>query len=441
LENVSYHHTLIEHSASNKKRQEKKGVYMAQPMPTQQHKMTRQAPRPEMWLIMLAKSKTMRFFAVSCEFVIFLGCLWLTLVTILPDATGWLWGGVDAFFMVAMGFAVDAALPEAWLHVVDQWAEKKNQQLLWSIPIAIAMLLLVVANVVYTKLAGRNGAPPSGTTEALVNTLLIARMFIGICYVTIRECQSFIDRKDYHQQFAQPLTSTVAIEELVGKAINDLAEKQEASLRRFADAQQQTQDLLRMEQQHLLERVQVIEANVPRHDDEARAILSQLKAMFEGQIRAIVQESQGPDLERRCQLEARIGTIQSQDHPSGPPMLTLLASSKREAEMPARANGTPDERLQAAYGALVEERQRISGRALAKLAHINRETASRWLAEIKGQQEEPEILVEASCEIEGLSQSQKQQAQVAPSYSLEATSQSQSGNQGQRLKLVPKSQE
>ena len=64
--------------------------------------------RPEMWMITLAKSKTMRFFAVSCEFIIFLGCLWLTLVTILPDATGWAWGGIDKFFMVAMGFAVES---------------------------------------------------------------------------------------------------------------------------------------------------------------------------------------------------------------------------------------------------------------------------------------------------------------------------------------------
>src|SRR5581483_7988152 len=135
-------------------------------------------PKPEMWWITLAKSKTMRFFAVSCEFIIFLGCLWLTLVTILPSATGWLWGGVDTFFMVAMGFAVDAALPEAWLHVVDQYLEKKKAQLWWSVPIAVAMLLLVIANVIYTKITGQNEAKPTATMEAIVNVLLIARMLI-----------------------------------------------------------------------------------------------------------------------------------------------------------------------------------------------------------------------------------------------------------------------
>ena len=208
---------------------------MAPAMPTA----PQNTARPEMWWMMLAKSKTMRFFAVSCEFVLFLGCLWLTLVTIIPEATGWLWGSVNQFFLVGLGFAVDAALPEAWLHVVDQWTEKKRQHLLWSIPIAIAMLLLVVANMVYTKLTGSSGTQPGGATEILVNSLLVARMFIGICYVTIRECQSFIDRKHYTQQAAQPLVSVVEIEELIRHAMSVLAEQQEVRLSEIASEQRQ----------------------------------------------------------------------------------------------------------------------------------------------------------------------------------------------------------
>ncbi len=220
---------------------------MAQAAPSLQQKTIRPTPKPEMWVLTLVKSKTMRFFAVSCELVIFLGCLWLTLVTILPSATGWLWGGVDDVFLVAMGFAVDAALPEAWLHVVDQWAEKKHHHLWWSIPIAIAMLLLVVANVVYAKLTGTRGVPPVGATASLVDMLLIARMVIGICYVTIRECQSFIDRKQYQQQSPSSQVLVIDMEELRRKTIDDLAEKQQQAL-----------ELLRSEQHRLFTTVQEV---------------------------------------------------------------------------------------------------------------------------------------------------------------------------------------
>jgi hypothetical protein len=47
-----------------------------------------------------------------------------------------------------------------------------------------------------------------------------------------------------------------------------------------------------------------------------------------------------------------------------------------------RASGTSDERLQVAYDRLVAQGQRISGRALAREAHINRAAASIWLAAV-----------------------------------------------------------
>lgn len=373
---------------------------MATNTPTQQQSNTVKQPRPEMWLITLAKSKIMRFFAVSCEFIIFLGCLWLTLVTILPSATTWLWGGVDTFFMVAMGFAVDAALPEAWLHVVDQYLEKKKAQLRWSIPIAVAMLVLVIANVVYTKLTGQSEAHPTGAMEAVVNTLLIARMFIGISYVTIRECQSFIDRKQYNQA---PPAQSVPVEELIKKAADELQTQVDQRLTELAGNQKQSLDLFRIEQQRLLSKVQDIEASVPAldYDAIARAMMPYLKATFQnqaraiteevqGRVKAILEESQRPGPQR--QLEARATGSQ--------PALKLLNKARPEPE--ARANGTPEERLQAAYEVLLEGNQRVSGRALARLAHVSRDTAGLWLAEVKGQQEEPDpdTVIEADCEIE-----------------------------------------
>jgi hypothetical protein len=88
--------------------------------------------------------------------------------------------------------------------------------------------------------------------------------------------------------------------------------------------------------------------------------------------------------------------------------LKLLSASKTEQEASSRLNGTPEERLQAAYDLLTKKQARLSGRALAKVAHVNRDTASKWLTEVKGQQEEPEpaMVVEASCEIEATAQCQ-----------------------------------
>lgn len=225
--------------------------------------------REEMWLIILAKSKTMRFFAVSCEFIIFLGCLWLTLVTILPAATNWANGTIDKFFLVAMGFAVDAALPEAWLHVVDQYTEtpRKKAHLKWSIPIAIGMLLLVVANIVYTKLAGNSR--PDAALNVVVDVLLIARMFLGISYVTIRECQSFLDRKQARQQ---PLA--VDLDQRITEAIASLTAQLEARLAPLA-----------AEQARMLASIQQLQAaaaSAPAVDHQAviAGVLAQLEPRF-----------------------------------------------------------------------------------------------------------------------------------------------------------------
>lgn len=201
--------------------------------------------REEMWWLMLAKSKTMRFFSVSCEFIIFLGCLWLTLVTIMPDAESWAYGGINKFFLVAMGFAVDAALPESWLHVVGQYIDKQWSQFRWSVSIAVLMMILVIANIVYTKLTGSDGQSAAGIPW-LVDTLLIARMFIGIVYVTIRECQEFISRKQAKRMIApedlahtlQPIIAQVQdIQAQTTSAIAKVEARTAAALQKMGDEQ------------------------------------------------------------------------------------------------------------------------------------------------------------------------------------------------------------
>jgi hypothetical protein len=235
--------------------------------------------REEMWLIILAKSKTMRFFAVSCEFIIFLGCLWLTLVTILPAATSWAQGTIDKFFLVAMGFAVDAALPEAWLHVVDQYTEtpRKKAHLKWSVPIAIGMLLLVVANIVYTKLAGNS--KPDAALNVVVNVLLIARMFLGISYVTIRECQSFLDRKQGRQQLP-----AADLDQRIAEEIASLTAQLDARLAPIAA--EQARMLASIQQ------LQVSQTSAPAVDHQAvlTGVLAQLEPRFTSAMKRLESE-------------------------------------------------------------------------------------------------------------------------------------------------------
>lgn len=239
--------------------------------------------REEMWLITMAKSKTMRFFAVSCEFIIFLGCLWLTLVTIMPEATGWLNGSIDKFFLIALGFAVDAALPEAWLHVVDQFTDtpRKTTQLKWSIPIALGMLLLVGANFVYAKLAGASGKEPTGALAVVVNTLLIARMFIGISYVTIRECQSFLDRKQGKQPpHNAPHLQLEAIEQRIAEASQELQTQLEQRVATFTA--EWAQRLTEVQQHHRA---------APEVDHQAllQAVTDSLVPQFQAKLQTVDQ--------------------------------------------------------------------------------------------------------------------------------------------------------
>jgi len=58
--------------------------------------------------------------------------------------------------------------------------------------------------------------------------------------------------------------------------------------------------------------------------------------------------------------------------------LAARASSKKEVDE-ASVGGSQEERLEATYQAMLAEGQSISGRALAKAAHINRDFATAWL--------------------------------------------------------------
>lgn len=354
-------------------------------------------PRDEMWLITLAKSKTMRFFAVSCEFMIFLGCLWLTLVTILPDAAGWLSGGIDNFFLVSLGFAVDAALPEAWLHVVDQYTTtpRKIAQLRWSVPIAIGMLLLVVANFIYAKLEGTTGAQPSGAMETVVNILLIARMFIGISYVTIRECQSFLDRKQTSQQPATP-----ALPDLQQQIAEAIAEVSHAFEQRLADLALQVGQIASSAAVDVASLTEEVTRQVEAHQEAAlrqhlasgearfqtamRQYVASLEARVEASISSMRQRtivSEAREARSSNQLEAPRGRHEGASDVTrrGPETAKIVALRQPEAAMSEK---------RAAVYRLIKQDRRLSSYAIAEQTGIPVSTVQRYLKDWKSRQTE-----------------------------------------------------
>lgn len=261
----------------------------------------------------------------------------------------------------------------------------------WLIRIVIASLVTVAGEQAVRAIPKLNDISTivDGVNIAVGGILTIARAVCAVNYGRVIHSLQLED--DGESQSVQ----AADVEALVRQAISKLAAT------------------LAADQQHALNQFrQEIKASVPALDYEAiaRAITPQLRATFQGHVRAIAEEVQSqqvrPLLEPapRRQWQAKAN---SQGH-TGQPTLKLLPASNVGPEAFSRPNGTPEERLQAAYGLLTKNQARLSGRALAKVAHVNRDTASRWLAEVKGQQEGPEsaLAVGASAEIGAIAQGQ-----------------------------------
>lgn len=200
---------------------------VAQQQPTQ---------KEEMWFIQLAKSKIVRAFAVSCELVLFLGGLWVTLTVNEPDAVSWAIGPIviNSIVMTAMGWAVDAALGESWLHVVIQHVKQEKSMENWSKAVAIGISLLFAANVVYALVArdaDKTASQQSGmnATTIILFVLTALRIFIGFTYITVRECQGWITRHKEEGTQAQqgtPQAPALDVEKIVNEALAKQANDQ-----------------------------------------------------------------------------------------------------------------------------------------------------------------------------------------------------------------------
>ncbi len=241
-----------------------------------------QSNRPEMYFLDLAKSKVVMFAGKSCELVIFFGCLWITLVMTNPGAVSWLDGGINSFFLTSMGFAVDAAFPESWLHVVAQRLEGKHTQFKWSVAIAIAMLILVAVNGIT---AGAEGVLHVSMPKWLLATVIITRLLVGICYVAIRECQAFISRRTAEQHQVLPATDVRA---QIDMAIQSFSESLD---RRFSESASETERHLQVSENRLSVTIkqQVSESLTAFSERLAESFTESLQWIVSNQVRQELQ--------------------------------------------------------------------------------------------------------------------------------------------------------
>jgi hypothetical protein len=226
----------------------------------------------------------------------------------------------------------------------------------WLIRIVIASLVTVALEQAVRAIPGLASvsATVEGMNVVIGGALTIAR---AICAVHYGRVMHLLHPNDEEELPSRPL-----VEELVRQAIGELA---------TTVAEQQALAQVRPDiERHLL---------ASREEASARP--------FEASQPAQIQVVEDPG---QCQSEPLSS--------SEPPRRSEASATEREPAplVPAsrpkpetRASGASHGRLQAAYDLLTAQGQRISGRALAREAHVNRATASAWLAGVEGHRLEP----------------------------------------------------
>jgi hypothetical protein len=348
--------------------------------------------RPELWYIDSAKAKVILFAAKSCELIIFFGGLWITLVVLNPEAATWVNGVIHRFFLTTLAFAIDAAFPESWIHAILQKAQGQRTQFKWSVGIAIFMTFLVIFNIIAIVVKGLPGW--------IDPVLIVTRMGIGFGYVAIRETQGALSRREMSDAVQLPPSVSFDSWQLTGLAawltqqwqtgLNALRAEmnqqlgqlaQSADLQELAETQQV--NLVDLQVQRLFAEVQEVQecaepeidyqqlavALAPLFQQRMEASVSAIKTTIIEEVRATLPVALEPP-----QMEVR---ATAQSHPKRGSRATRNVASEPES----RSNGEPEERLQAAYELLLQNSIRVSGRVLAKEAHVNRSFAQKWLSE------------------------------------------------------------
>jgi hypothetical protein len=235
----------------------------------------------------------------------------------------------------------------------SEGARQAEQLSTWLIRLVIASLVTVAieqASRALPVLASWSSTI-AGIAVIIGAALTIARAICAVHYGRVMHL--------LHADEEEP-SQRPCVEELVQQAVSDLA------------------TTLRAEQQQALAQLrQEIERYFLTNQNEARA--SGCEASLSNQSQAMQEPGQ------------------SQSRPHHAPAPEPLAL---EPVPGPKASKTAQARLQSAYDLLVVQGQRISGRTLAKTAHVNRTTATAWLAAVQGQGLEPvpEVLAQGQSE-------------------------------------------
>lgn len=364
----------------------------------------------------------LKFASYSIEIPMVISAIYIMLVSGIPGWKDALWYDRSIGLLLA---SPEILLPGAIIRATSMFQRgevKKAKVTIWIISAMAGLTALTLALIMIFHL---------DESSPLMACVLFLRILASLAYSIITRIEmdhevqphrdppalfdswAMVGLAGYLQQdFQQQLNQAIA-KLPVPPALTAIQQMIDSSLAEQSGAQKQALDLLKIDQQRMFLTIQEIENSVPEVDLEsiARAIVP----TFQSQVRAIVEEAQShfPEPEPRRQIEAR-ATAKKPEPPAKsqkpePANVTRFPVKRPEPgpqkEPEARANGNPEERLQSAYEVLVAQSGRVSGRALAKLAHVNRETASKWLGEIQGQSDsDSEPVVEST--IEPLAQGQ-----------------------------------
>lgn len=232
--------------------------------------------------------------------------------------------------------------------------------------------------------------------DEVLQAIMFCRVMTALGYSIITR----IDMDHGAMPAQPPALPTVDVQAIVDQAIaglqtkmeqqlTEMASNQKVALTEYAEKQSHKFNLVDLQVQRLLSEVQnQPECVAPEIDYEklARAILPSVRATLDGHVRAIWEESQGHLLAApKPEKNGSRATSQSQQKMAPEPR---EPEKKPEPEQQkASANGTPEERLEAAYKLLLENSIRVSGRSLAAEAHVNRGFANKWLSDREGQSE------------------------------------------------------
>jgi len=337
--------------------------------------------RQEMWWVILAKSKTLRFFAVSCEFILFLGGLWITFTVNDPESKTWLSGNVNLVFLTVMGWAVDAAMPEAWLHVVIQHVQKERGQLGWSKFVAGAISVLFIGNIIYSVFTGGDttdgisGAPKDATGWILL-VLVILRISVGFVYITVRQCQEWIKRQPDHAAppalafDSWPLVGLAAwFQQELQMTLANLSASFDQRLDERLDREAKKYNLLDLQVSRLRSEVQDLQALPIDYDMVTHRVLTQLKADFDAW-----KQTQLDALEHASQLQLDASTPASELRQKSASRRKNDASTKIITMRQPAASSTEKK---AAIHRLLDEDQSLSSYRLAALVGCSEPTARR----------------------------------------------------------------